>query len=261
MIQKCLVALATLASLCAVGQAHALTTPKLTLVVTKKGVASLRWNFRGNDRKDAVTVEVQHAVDGGSWQTWKAFVGAKRKQTVALGTLPAGAHSWRVRAFDSDEVTAWSGVVGLTIAPPPPPPTQPESGDPPLATGQTECPAGWVDEVLRITNDHRRAAGLPALANHVALAKAARRRAIDMAKSGNLTHDGWTTIIRLFGYLGGFLGENIAMGYASPAAVMNGWMGSSGHRANILRNGYRDSGVGCVLDSRKRPWWAHDFGG
>lgn len=263
MFQKCLVALATFASLCAVGQARALTTPKLTLVVSKKGDASLRWNFRGNDRRDAVTVEVQHALDGEGWQAWKTFAGAKRKQTVALGTLPAGVHGWRARAFDADELTDWSTPVALDIAPPPPPPTEPEPSpnDPPLAAGQAECPAGWVADVLRLTNDQRRAAGLPALANHVALAKAARRRAIDMAKSGSLTHDGWTTIIRLFGYLGGFLGENIAMGYASPAAVMSGWMGSSGHRANILRNGYRDSGVGCVLDSRRRPWWAHDFGG
>lgn len=260
MFQKCLVALATLASLAAVGNARALTTPKLQLVVSKKGDASLRWNFRGNDRGDAVTVEVEHVLDDGGYAPWKAFGGAKRKQTVALGTLAAGTHGWRARALDGDETTAWSNAVALDVAAAPEEP-EPNPGDPPLAAGESECPAGWVAEVLRLTNEERHDVGLAPLANHPNLAKAARRRAIDMAASGELSHTGWTTIIRLFGYLGGLLGENIAYGYASPAAVMNGWMTSTGHRANILRSGYRDSGVGCVLDARRRPWWAHDFGG
>jgi uncharacterized protein YkwD len=38
-------------------------------------------------------------------------------------------------------------------------------------------------------------------------------------------------------------------------------MKSSGHRANILSSSYRHSGVGCVMDSRGRLWWTHDFGG
>jgi hypothetical protein len=260
MLHKCLVALATIASLLVVGQAHALTTPKLTLAVSRKGDASLRWNFRGNDRDDPVTVEVEHVLDDAGFAPWKTFDGAKRKQTVPLGTLAAGAHGWRVRALDGDETTGWSSAVELDIAAPPAPP-EPNPGDPPLAAGESECPAGWVAEVLRLANEERHDYGLAPLSNHVNLAKAARRRAIDMAASGSLTHTGWTTIIRLFGYLGGLLGENIAYGYGSPAAVMSGWMGSSGHRANILRSGYRDSGVGCVLDSRRRPWWAHDFGG
>ncbi|MCW5890723.1 MAG: CAP domain-containing protein [bacterium] len=258
MFHKCLVALATFASLFVVGSARALTTPKLTLVVPKKGDASLRWNFRGNDRKDAVTVEIQHTLNDGGWTPWRSIGGAKRKQTVAVGTLASGTHAWRARAVDSDETTAWSANVGLTVAAPP---AAPGPDDPPLAAGESECPSGWVAEVLRLANEERRSAGVAALANHPALAKAARRRAIDMAASGKLSHDGWTTIIRLFGYLGGLLGENIASGYASPAAVMSGWMGSSGHRANLLRSGYRDSGIGCVLDARRRPWWAHDFGG
>jgi hypothetical protein len=260
MLHKCLVALATFASLFAVGNARALTTPKLQLVISRNGDASLRWNFRGNDRDDPVTVEVEHVVDAGGYEPWKAFDGAKRKQTVALGTLEAGEHGWRARALDGDETTSWSNAVDLEIAAEPEEP-EPNPGDPPLADGESECPAGWVAEVLRLTNEERRDVGLSPLQNHPNLAKAARQRAIDMAESGSLTHTGWTTIIRLFGYLGGFLGENIAYGYGSPAAVMGGWMTSDGHRANILRNGYRDSGVGCVLDSRRRPWWAHDFGG
>ena len=46
------------------------------------------------------------------------------------------------------------------------------------------------------------------------------------------------------GYFPNRSGENIAAGYGSPAAVMNGWMNSSGHRSNILSSNYREIGIG-----------------
>jgi hypothetical protein len=51
------------------------------------------------------------------------------------------------------------------------------------------------------------------------------------------------------GYTYNSAGENIAAGYATPAAVMVGWMNSSGHRANILSANYREIGVGYYLDA------------
>lgn len=54
----------------------------------------------------------------------------------------------------------------------------------------------------------------------------------------NAGYTGWTSA-----------GENIAAGYASPAAVMAAWMASSGHRANILSSSYRDFGVGYLLQN------------
>jgi len=51
------------------------------------------------------------------------------------------------------------------------------------------------------------------------------------------------------GYFWSFAGENIAAGYSTPEDVMAGWMGSAGHRANILSTGFREIGVGYVLQS------------
>jgi len=252
MIHRALVALLLFVA----APAYALTVPKLTLVVTKKGDASLRWAFSGNDKRDPVTIEIEESLDGEPFVAWDLFDRAKRKQTIALDDLDPGVHVWRARAIDSDELTGWSGAVALTIAPPPT-----STGDPPLVTGQRECPDGWIAEVLRLANDHRRAYGLAPLVDHPLLAKAARIRAIDMAATRQLSHDGWTTVIVSTGYRGRTLGENIASGYASPASVVAGWMASTFHRANILRSTFRDSGVGCVVDSRGRPWWSHDFGG
>lgn len=54
-------------------------------------------------------------------------------------------------------------------------------------------------------------------------------------------------------------GENIAMGYMSPSAVMQGWMQSEGHRANILSSRYRSIGVGCI-NVGGSYYWVQLFG-
>lgn len=51
------------------------------------------------------------------------------------------------------------------------------------------------------------------------------------------------------GYGSSFVGENIAMGQSSPESVVSSWMGSSGHRANILSTSYRELGNGYYYDS------------
>ncbi len=51
------------------------------------------------------------------------------------------------------------------------------------------------------------------------------------------------------GYNWNSAAENIAAGYSTPAAVMTGWMNSSGHRANILSTSYRELGIGYVYQS------------
>ncbi len=51
------------------------------------------------------------------------------------------------------------------------------------------------------------------------------------------------------GYSRNWSGENIAAGYSTAADVMTGWMGSSGHRANILSANYREIGVGYDYQS------------
>ncbi|MHC4661288.1 MAG: CAP domain-containing protein [Planctomycetota bacterium] len=56
----------------------------------------------------------------------------------------------------------------------------------------------------------------------------------------------------------GGVGENIAHGYATPAAVMQGWMNSPGHRANILNSGYTHIGVGQCDPCKTH--WTQNFG-
>ena len=65
-------------------------------------------------------------------------------------------------------------------------------------------------------------------------------------------------MIKAFGLSYRTAGETIAKGYASPQAVVNGWMNSSGHRANILNVSYTQIGIGYVAQGN---YWTQMFGG
>src|SRR5262245_17319425 len=98
MIQRSLTMLAFVASLIAAAPAAALTTPKLSITVSKKGDAALHVSLGGTTRGDAVTVEIEHAVDDEGFEPWKNVGNAKKKSTVKLADLDYGVHVWRARA-------------------------------------------------------------------------------------------------------------------------------------------------------------------
>jgi uncharacterized protein YkwD len=85
-----------------------------------------------------------------------------------------------------------------------------------------------------------------------------------MARSGVMSHtgpDGSTMSSRVdaAGYLWSTLGENIARGQSDAAAVMDAWMNSPGHRANILNCSFKEIGIGVHFGDGG-PWWTQDFG-
>lgn len=61
------------------------------------------------------------------------------------------------------------------------------------------------------------------------------------------------------GYRWSTYGENIAKGQSSPASVMDSWMNSPGHRANIVNCAFKEIGVG-KQDSSGGPVWTQVFG-
>jgi uncharacterized protein YkwD len=127
--------------------------------------------------------------------------------------------------------------------------------------------ADFENEVLRLTNAARAAEeDCPALRMDSKLRTAARRHSTDMARFGYMSHTGRDGSdpgkrIRDAGYrITGTWAENIARGYPSPAAVMDGWLNSPGHRANILNCSLRAIGVGVVRSAGGRLYWTQDFG-
>lgn len=121
-------------------------------------------------------------------------------------------------------------------------------------------------QVIDLVNKERATAGCGVLAADARLMTAARLHSQDQAAHNTMSHEGsdgstFDQRIRRAGYSGSTMGENVAYGYPTPAAVMDGWMNSPGHRANILNCAFKDIGVGVAKGSDGRLYWTQDFGG
>ena len=119
----------------------------------------------------------------------------------------------------------------------------------------------YEKEVVRLVNAIRAENGLSALTYDWELSRVARYKSQDMKDAGYFSHTSPTygspfQMIKNFGITYRSAGENIAKGYATPQAVVNGWMNSSGHRANILNASYTHIGVGYVADGK---YWTQMF--
>lgn len=169
-------------------------------------------------------------------------------------------HRWRVAAA----AVLAAAVTACTVAPasggraaapttaPPPPPV-------------LSVPA-WESAMLARANAERAAVGARPLALCGNLRRAAAAHTADQAANLRMSHVGsdganLTTRAVRSGYTGwSTLGENVAYGYANGASVMDGWMSSSSHRANLLNPTFTDVGFGQAADSTGTLYWTQDFG-
>ena len=152
---------------------------------------------------------------------------------------------------------ASTGSTEVSPFPPPddltPPPDAPSDG---VMSDQERAHAL---RVLELTNRERTSRGLPALAWDDGAAGVAYAHSLDMDVRNFFDHtnpDGELPWDRLEadGITYSTAGENIAWGYPSPEAVMDGWMNSDGHRANILRTSFTRLGVGVHVGSDGVYW-------
>ncbi|WP_424888755.1 CAP domain-containing protein [Streptomyces sp. XH2] len=120
-------------------------------------------------------------------------------------------------------------------------------------------------EVAALTNAERAAAGLRPLAADHRLAAAAQAHSDDMVARDFYAHtspegtEPWDRA-RAAGAPHPGIGENIACGQRSAAEVVQGWMDSPGHRANILKPDFAYIGVGYATGSRAGTYWTQLFG-
>ena len=127
--------------------------------------------------------------------------------------------------------------------------------------------AALADGVIRLVNQHRATLGLRALKVSPALTASAVWKARHMATYGYMAHDdpappvarSAAERLTACGYAGGW-GENIAVGFATPAAVLAAWLQSPGHRANIENPSYVVTGSGASVSANGVTLWAQDFG-
>lgn len=146
--------------------------------------------------------------------------------------------------------------------------TAPPSTTAPTTTAApvTQAPSGGgsaAQQVLALTNSERARAGCGPLSLNGQLNSAALAHSEDMRANNYFDHTGlngskpWDRAAAA-GYGSSTIGENIAAGYRTADSVMNGWMNSPGHRANILNCSYNHLGVGL---SSQGNYWTQLFGG
>ena len=119
----------------------------------------------------------------------------------------------------------------------------------------------YESEVIRLVNDIRVQNGLNKLTSDWELSRVARYKSQDMKDNKYFSHTSPVygspfEMIKNFGISFRSAGENIAKGQSTPEAVVNAWMNSSGHRANILNTSYNKIGVGYVSDGK---YWTQMF--
>jgi len=112
--------------------------------------------------------------------------------------------------------------------------------------------AAFQNEVLRLVNIERANNGLSALVLDERLNGVAEIKAEDMATNNYFAHDSplWGHFSQVFADYGlSASNENLGVGYQTPADVVQGWMGSTNHRANILDPNVTSMGVGQQLST------------
>jgi uncharacterized protein YkwD len=123
----------------------------------------------------------------------------------------------------------------------------------------------FQSQVVKLTNKERAKAGCKALKSNTALKTAAQKHSADMAKKNYFSHtgkDGRSPFDRMTdaGYAFSAAAENIAAGQRTPGDVVEGWMNSEGHKANILNCTYTEIGVGYAKGGSYGTYWTQNFG-
>ena len=197
---------------------------------------------------------------------------------------------------DEDAQTGFPEIEGTAAPPPvgsPPPHTTnigapaPQSSSAAIANAPVETPAANVspaavtnnaaespspppspnlsalaNEVIRLTNAEREKAGLPPLTVTSLLTQTASLRANEIIQ--HFSHnrpDGRScfTAFNEYGVPYKTAGENLGRGQLNAAEIVSDWMGSPGHRDNILHSGFNHIGVGVAVDSNGKLHWAQSF--
>ena len=139
---------------------------------------------------------------------------------------------------------------------------QPGGGNPGGGTGA--CGDTAESEAFKLLNQTRAKYGRTSLSCDLKALTVARAHSQDMCTRNYFSHTNkqgqrpWDRL-RAGGVQFSAAGENIAYGYATPQAVTNGWMNSSGHKKNILSTSWTRAAIGMIRCNGSTPYWTEVF--
>jgi uncharacterized YkwD family protein len=195
----------------------------------------------------------------------------KKKVTTTKKTTKAKTSTTKKATKKTTTGTSTKPSTTTTTKPtttPTPSPTPSSSATKPAtttpATTTTSSFKEFQKSVVSLVNKERAAAGLSPLTENTELDKIATLKSEDMVKMNYFSHTSPTygspfEMLSQFGVGYSAAGENIAYGQATPAEVMNGWMNSPGHKANILNVNFTQIGVGIAKKSNGQLYWTQTF--
>lgn len=131
-------------------------------------------------------------------------------------------------------------------------------------TAVASTKSNYEQRVAELVNVEREKNGLQSLAFNSSISNVARTKSKDMADNNYFAHQSPTygsaaDMLTQNGIKWTAWGENIASGQDTPEEVVNAWMNSEGHRANILSPDFTKIGVGYVTSSSGTPYWTQMF--
>ena len=131
----------------------------------------------------------------------------------------------------------------------------------PVASKVSSTPAAtWELEIARLTNIEREKAGLSILSYNKSLEVGAMIRANEIVDNFSHTRPDGSRFFTAFGNLQyRNIGENLGSGFRTPQAVVDAWMNSDSHRANILKPEYEEISVAIVQGADGKYRWVQIF--
>jgi uncharacterized protein YkwD len=189
----------------------------------------------------------------------RSTVGGSATESLSFSNLLAGIYYLRVYQGVSGSNTNYNLTLSATPASTL---SQPAS---------TVSNSSFIQRIVDLTNTHRQQAGLQPLRLNLKLTNSAQTHSEDMALRDFFNHTGLNgSSVRdrtlQQGYESSYVGENIAAGYSTPETVVQAWMDSEGHRANILNPKYQEIGIGYYYlandtgNVNYKHYWTQDFG-
>ena len=226
------------------------------------GVATVTCTIGGVSTTLTVTVEVPVTSIGVSADRRTYKVGEQGRFTVQVGPQEATNKTYTVRVSgpaislteDNNFSCDHAGEVTIIATAP-----NGVSGSQTITVVDLNA---FAAEVFRLTNVERENAGLPKFTSMPNLTQTAVMRANEIIQ--HFSHDrpdgrSCFTAFEENNVIYNYAGENLAMGQRTPAEVVQGWMESPGHRANIMKKEFGRLGVGVVMDSNGRLYWTQTF--
>ena len=237
-----------------------LSLNKQDLSEVKDNAASTKSTILASTEDKVVSTKIStpQQTEGTTRSTTPTPIQTEDKETSTTPTIPTQTED---KETSTEPITPPQTEDKVPPTQPSVPSQSPDTETPSTPTTTPSDVSAFEQQVVELTNAERTKAGLAPLQVDTKLMAAAREKSQDMQTNNYFSHTSPTfgspfDRLTALGISYTAAGENIAQGQRTPQEVVQGWMNSSGHRANILNANFTHIGVGYVQTGN---YWTQQF--